>query len=48
MQETKLKGFKAAKTKMRVHLYKHLLLKTIEYPLIPIHVLSKTTSNTVK
>ena len=37
MQVTKLKGFKTAKAKMQVHMYKHLSLTIIEYPQFPIH-----------
>ena len=42
MQVTKLKRFKVAKAKTRVHLYKQLVLSIMEYPPIPTHALSKT------
>ena len=42
MQVTKLKRFKAAKAKTRLHQYKQLLLPIMEYPPIPTNALSKT------
>ena len=48
MQVTKLKRFKAAKAKTRVHLYKQLVLPKMEYPPIPTHALSKTRLATLQ
>ena len=41
MQVIKLKKFKAAKAKTRLHLYKQLILPIMEYLPIPTHALSK-------
>ena len=41
MQVTKLKRFRAANAKTRVHLYKQLVLPIMEYPPVPTHALSK-------
>ena len=41
MQVTKLKRFRAAKAKTRLHLYKQLVLAIIEYPPVPTHALFK-------
>ena len=42
MQVTKFKSFRASKAKTRVHLYKQLLLSTMEYSLVPTQALSKS------
>ena len=42
MEVTKLKRFRAANAKSRVHLYKQLVLPIMEYPPIQTHVLSKS------
>ena len=44
----KLKRFKAAKPKTRIHLYKQLLLPIIEYPSILTHALFKTRLSTLQ
>ena len=40
MQVTKLKKFRAANAKTRLHLYKQLVLSIMEYPPVPTHALS--------
>ena len=42
MQVTKLKRFRAAKAKTRMHLYKQLVLPIMEYPPVPTHALFKS------
>ena len=48
MQVTKLKRFKAANAKTRVHLYKQLVLPIMEYPPVPTHALSKSRLATLQ
>ena len=48
MQVTKLKRFRAANAKYRVHLYKELVLPIIEYPPVPTHTLSKSRLTTLQ
>ena len=48
MQVTKLKRFRAASAKTRVHLYKQLVLPIMEYPPVPTHALSKSRLATLQ
>ena len=48
MQVTKLKRFRAANAKTRVHLYKQLVLPIMEYPPVPTHALSKSKLATLQ
>ena len=48
MQVTKLKRFRTASDKTRVHLYKQLVLPIMEYPPVPTHALSKSRFTTLQ
>ena len=48
MQVTKLKRFRAAKAKTKVHLYKQLVLPIMTYPPVSTHALSKSRLATLK
>ena len=48
MQVAKLKRFRSAKAKTRVHLYKQLVLLIMEYPPVPTHALSKSRLATLQ
>ena len=48
MQVNKLKRFRAANAKNRVHLYKQLVLPIMEYPPVPTHALSKSRLATLQ